>query len=284
MRSRSFMILLLIVTVMHASFSQDSSKIGFSPRHIFTVSTGISLHAVRDEMMSPLLYRGTQAPLAISYRFRGTENRHTALFYFDNTGLNSSITQRSNDVAVSHYIKNFHLTFEYSYSTRAAVFDDLNTMVFLGARLSSLLNLRNHYFLPDNNHMSAEQMTGLDIYLLTETSFQSASHNFLSIEISIPCISYALLNSRYNANVSEDFDDLDFQQSLLWQLVKTGGVVSFNRLFGVQAEASYMVFVTNHIGFDVRYRMKYYSFAQFEDLFHARVLNNQLLIGLTVTL
>ena len=70
--------------------------------------------------------------------------------------------------------------------------------------------------------MSAEQMTGLGIYLLTETSFQNESNNFLSVEINIPFISYALLTNRYNANVSEKFDDLNFDENILWQLFKKG--------------------------------------------------------------
>jgi hypothetical protein len=270
---------------VHIAFSQESStNNAFEPQHLLTLSSGISSHTVRDEMMSPLLYRGTQIPLAFTYRFRGLENRHTFLFYFDNTELKSSITKVINDAAVSHYIKNLHLDFEYSFSTRAVVFENIHTTCFLGARLSSILNLRNHYFLQDKNHMSAEQMTGLGIYLLTETSFQNESNNFLEMEINIPCISYALLNNRYNANVSEKFDDLNFEQNILWQLVKKGDVVTFNKLFEVQADVSYIFFVSNHIGFDLQYRLQYYSFAQYKDLFHAQVLNNQFLIGLTVKL
>jgi len=279
------MILSLILSSAAVSFSQESgTMISSEPQHLLTLSSGISSHTVRDEMMSPLLYRGTQIPLAFTYRFRGLENRHTALFYFDNTELNSSITKTMNDYAVSHYIKNLHLNLEYSFSTKAAVFEDLNATCFLGARLSSNLNLRNHYFLQDKNHMSAEQMTGLGIYLLSETSLQKESNNFLRVEISIACISYVLLTDRYNANVSEKFDNVDFEQSLLWQLLKKGDFVTFNRLFEVQADVSYIYFVSNHIAFDLQYRMLYYSFAQYQDLFRARVLNNQFLLGMTVKL
>jgi hypothetical protein len=284
MRSKPVLALFLMFVVVHDSFSQDSSESVFPSQHTFTLSTGLSLHTVRDEMMSPLLYRGTQAPLAFSYRFRGTESRHTVFLYYDNAELNSSITALANNAALPHYINNLHLTFEYAFATRAAVFENLNTTCFVGAELSSILNLRNQYFRRDNNHMSAEQMTGLGIFLLTETSLQRESENILSVEIGIPCISYALLNNRYNANVSEHFDGLDFEKNLLWQLLSKGDVVTFNRLFEVQADVSYMIFLSNHIGFDVRYRFLYYSFAQFEDLFHARVLNHQFLVGVTVKL
>jgi hypothetical protein len=132
--------------------------------------------------------------------------------------------------------------------------------------------------------MSAEQMTGLGIHLLTETAIQQESDNYLRVEINIPCISYVLLSERYNANVSDDFDDIDVDRSVLWQLFKKGNVVTFNRLFEVQADVSYVFFISNRIGFDLQYRLLYYAFAQYEDLFHARVLNNQFLIGVTVIL
>ena len=275
-------ILINIIFVCSNSFSQeDSTNASFETRHLFTLSSGMSLHTVRDDMMSPLMYRGTQIPIEFSYRFRGLSNRHTILFYYDNTELNSSITNKS---TASHYINNLNLNFEYSFATRITSIEDFKTTCYLGARLSSILNLRTHYFLQDKSHSSAEQMTGLGIYFLSETYFQKESNNFLSVEINIPFISYTLLNNHYNANVSEDLVDLDFEQSILWQVFKKGDLVSFNKLFEIQADISYNIFVSSHIGFDLRYRFQYYSFEQYQSLLHSKVLNNQFLIGMMVKL
>jgi hypothetical protein len=52
----------------------------------------------------------------------------------------------------------------------------------------------------------------------------------------------------------------------------------------VQADISYVAAVSNHIGVELRYRWQYYSFAQYQDMFRARVLNNQFLLGMTVKL
>jgi hypothetical protein len=281
---KSIISILLIEVIFAAgnSYSQEASTmVSCEPQHLFTLSSGMSVHTVRDEMMSPLLYRGTQIPIELSYRFRGLWNRHTLLLSYDNGELNSSITDKTREL---HYVKNLDLNLEYSFAAHIAAVEDLHTACFLGARFSSMLNMRNHYFLQDKNHMSAEQMTGLGIYLLTETSFQNESGNVLRVEINIPCISYAVLSNRYNANVSEKFDGLNFEQNILWQLFKKGDVVTFNKLFEVQADVSYIFFVSNHIGFGLQYRLLYYSFAQYQDLFHARVLNNQFLLGLTVKL
>jgi len=275
-------ILINIIFFYNNSFSQeDSTIVSFQPQHLFAFSSGLSLHSVRDEMMSPIMYRGTQIPIVLSYQYRGLQNRHTFLLYYDNGELNSSITDRTREW---HYIKNLNLNFEYSFATQITALEDFNTTFFLGVRFSSMLNMRNHYFIQGISHASAEQMTGLGVYFLTETSFQNASNNFLSVEINIPFISYALLNNRYNANVSEKFNDLNFEQSILLQIFKRGDIVTFNKLFEIQADVSYNIFVSNNICFGLRYRFQYYSFEQYESLLHSKVLNNQFLIGMMVKL
>ncbi len=285
MKKIIYIIFVIIIFGCNNSFSQeDSTQLSFETQHLFTFSSGMSLHTARDEMMSPLMYSGTQIPLEFLYRFRGLSNRHTVLFYYDNTELNSSITKSYSDEAVSHYINNLNLNFEYSFAIKVTTIEDFNTTCFLGARFSSMLNMRNHYFSQSMSHESAEQMTSLGIYFLTESFFQEESNNFLRVEINIPFISYALLNNRYNANVSEDLDDLDFEQSILWQVFKKGDLVSFNKLFEIQADISYNIFISSHIGFDLRYRFQYYSFEQYQSLLHSKVLNNQFLIGMMVKL
>jgi hypothetical protein len=277
-----YIIFVIIIFKCSNTFSQENPNIvSAKTQHIFTLSSGMSLHSLRDEMMSPLIYSGNQIPIEFSYRFRGLSSRHNLLFYYDNSELKSSIT---NKTSASHYINNLNLNFEYSFGTKVKVLEDLNTTCFLGARFSSMLNLRNHYFSQGMSHESAEQMTSLGIYFLSESYFQKESNNYLRVEINIPFISYALLNNRYNANVSEEFDDIDVEKNILWQLFKKGNFVSFNKLFEIQADISYNIFVSNHIGFDLRYRFKYYSFEQHESQLHSKVLNNQFLIGMMVKL
>ena len=284
MRLRTLPAVLLILSVTQTCFSQDSSGTSNQSQHLITFSSGITTHAVRDEMLSPLIYRGTQMPLSLSYRYRGQENRHTILLSYDNSELTSSITRRIGGVPLSHYITDLHLTFEYSFAVRVVEMECLATSFFFGGRFSSFLNLRDHYFLRDNNHMSAEQVTSLGVYFLTETSLPRTSRNVLNLELGVPCISYALLNSRFNANVSEEFDVIDLEGDILWQLFKKGNIVSFNRFFGFQADISYSIVFSRYVGCDLRYRLTYYAFAQYEDLLHARAVNNQFLLGLTVIL
>lgn len=282
MTFRKNILLILLAVAQSNLYSQADSTIkSFESQHMITFSSGVGLNSVRDEIISPLIYRGSKIPLVISYRYRGLSNRHTVLFHYDNNDLTSSITNSS---ASSHFVKNQYLNLEYSYAFNVAEIKNYNTVLFLGAKFSSLLNMRNHYFEQDKSHISAEQITGLGIYFLTETRLQKESNNYLSAEINIPFISYALLTDRYNANVSEKFDDLNPEENTLWQLFKRGDIISFNKLFEIQADISYNIIITNSIGLGLYYRFQYYSFEQFHSLFHSKVMNNQFLIGLMVKL
>ena len=50
-------LLIIIVFGFGISFSQEDSTVAsFETQHLFSVSSGISLHTLRDEMMSPLMY------------------------------------------------------------------------------------------------------------------------------------------------------------------------------------------------------------------------------------
>jgi hypothetical protein len=65
---------------------------------------------------------------------------------------------------------------------------------------------------------------------------------------------------------------------------KQGDLVSLNKLFEVRTEVTYTMFIDKTFALEVQYRFQFYSFAQYEDLFHARYLNNQFLAGLIIQL
>jgi hypothetical protein len=134
------------------------------------------------------------------------------------------------------------------------------------------------------NGTSLEQMNSLGFSILSETKINMAVENHLCVNINIPILSYVLLNERYNANVGEELDKIDADKSIIWQLIKNGKIVSFNKLFELQTDISYSLFISDHIGFDLQYRLLFYSFDQYKDLFQAKYLNNQFLLGLLMRL
>lgn len=282
MKSNKTILLIFLFTCCSNIFSQtDTAGRDFESGHILSLSSGLAFNSVRDEIISPLIYRGTKIPFEFSYRYKGKESRQTLLLNYNKGDLTSSISNLSSGV---HYVKNLNLSLEYSYALKVCEINKPNSGLFIGSKFSSMLNMRNHYFTKSNSHESAEHMTGLGIYFLAETSLEKESCNILSLEVNIPFLSYALLTNQYNANVGEDLDELDPEKNIIWQVFKKGRLISFNKLIEAEADLKYNLFVTDYLGITFNYRFQYYSISKFQSVSKAKVLNNSFLIGMTVKL
>ncbi len=258
--------------------AQDTSSAAVS-RHLISLSTGLSSHALRDDIISPLVYSGSQIPALFAYDYRAAEVRQTAMFFYDFLSLSSSITKAS-----SHYADEMNFILEYAYGRRAFSFGKLRTDCFLGAGTSFLLNSRTFHYVPNKGSSSGESMINVGLDASFETMPNPSSPDMFSLHFFIPAVSYVLLNDRYNVSVSETFLKMDPDKEELWWVLTHGSVVTIDRMFELQGEVSYTKYLTQSVAFRAQYRFMYYSYAQFERLFFARYLNNQILAGLVVQL
>jgi hypothetical protein len=235
--------------------------------------------------MSPLVYGGSQLPILLTYNYRGIRNHHTIAAFYDNLELTSSITDKGTS-SHSHYVKNLNVFLDYSYDRKAFAFEQINTECSLGGRVSTFLNTRILYYSNQNSEFFGDFMMNLAFDALVETKLDKSSDDFLSFHLCLPLISYILLDDRYNSKISETFDlfELDPDRNLLGQVLTKGHFVTLNRLFKLRTELSYTTFVGGSVGFEFQYRFEYYSFAEYKNLFSARCINNQVLVGFVVIL
>jgi hypothetical protein len=261
--------------------AQDS--LSPAPQHILSLSSGVSNHMVRDDIMSPVIYEGSQLPILLTYKYRGIENRHTITAFYDNLELTSSITDKGTS-SHSHYVKSLNVILDYSYDRKVFTFEQINTECFLGGRVSASLNTRVLYYSNQNSEFFGDVMTSLALDALLGTTLDKSSDDFLSFHLCVPLISYVLLDDRYNSKISETFDmvELDPDRSLLGQMLTKGHFVTLNRLFKLRTELSYTMFVGGSIGLEFQYRFEYSWFAEYKNLFRARDTNNQLLAGFVI--
>lgn len=264
---------LCFTPVLHAQETTPAS----GSCHLLSLSSGFSNHAVRDDIISPLVYSGNQLPLLLAYDYSGTNLRQTITLFYDQLSLYSSITKAS-----THYADNVNFLLEYSYDRRTFSFEKLRTDFYLGCGLSCLLNVRTFHYMPGESTSSGEPMINLALDASFETKPDRSSSDFLTLHIFIPVVSYVLMNDRYNVTVSETLLNLDPDKDLVWQLLRSGSIVTFDKMFEVQAELSYTKFVAPSVAVRAQYRFMYYSFAQYERLLWARYLNNQILAGLVI--
>ena len=118
-------------------------------------------------------------------------------------------------------------------------------------------------------------MSSLGINLFLEKNLKSKRNGYLYFNVNMPIVAYVILNDRYNANVSETFDEIDLDENIYTQILTKGNVVTLNKLIEFQTELSYSLFLSKHVGVEIKHKFHFYSFSQYENLLHAKYVNNQ---------
>lgn len=275
--------LLIYIYLIHFStllFAEGNDSIKTHEHHSIVIYTGYSRHIIRDGAISPFIYRGATAPLELKYKYSGEKLQQRAFVYFDQLKLNSSIPDYSNN-GLNHYVQNLNINIGYSFQRKLTEVTRINTVFFIGAEISSLINYREHYFVSSTSRAMFDQFNSIALSTLIEKRFKN-KQQILSINISIPFVSYALLRGTYNAYVGEKIDQLDLSENVFKQLAKNGDFITFNNLFDIKTEISFVRYISKHLGFELNYCFHYYKFTQYDNLLYSKSLQNQLLIGLVV--
>lgn len=260
--------------------SNGQDSIPKKSKRLFGIYTGYNHHIIRDDVASPLIYKGSQAPFAFSYRTISNKSRQSVNFYIDHLELSSSITDKSG--FWQHYADNWNASLHYSYLRKAFTIGKMNTDCFLGLKLLSNLNYRNFHFYKDYSIVFAEQFNSIGINFMMEKKLGNKKDDYLRFNVNVPLAAYVILKDRYNGVVSETFNKIDFKDKPIFNIITHGDVVTLNKLIEYQTELSYTRFLSKNIGLEFQHRLHFYYFSHYKDLLHARYLNNQYLMGLIV--
>jgi hypothetical protein len=261
--------------------AQDSIR--YKANHLIGIYSGYSHHIIRDDIASPLIYSGSNAPLLLSYYYRGELSRQFLSISYDNLELNSSITDMS--AYQPHYANNIIVRVDYSYDKEIYNNKDLLVQCFLGGKFSNILNLRNFHYYNGNSIFFTEELNSIGPSIFVEKQFKRFKNDIMHFTFYFPVLSYTILGDRYNAVVAEEsFNNLNLNQNIYWHIFKRGSFVSFNKLIEFQTELSYTKFISKHIGFEFQQKLLFYDYAHYRNLLHARYVNNQYLFGLIIKL
>jgi len=262
------------------SNAQDSIPV--KPEHLFGIYTGYSHNIIRDEVASPLLYKGGSSPVLIEYNCIRSISRHDVRIFFGNSKLGSSNIDKSG--FNTNYADNLNILFCYSYSRNAKIFQGFNMNCSWGGTLLSVFNYRSLYLNGNNSLPFFEQINSVGVNFLIEKSVGSKKNDFTGLKINLPFLAYATFNDRYNAVVSGSLRKYDLNKGVFGKVISNGEFVTFNKLFEFQTELSYSKFLTGHIGLKLEHQLHFYSIAHYRNLLYARYLTSQYLIGLIIKL
>ncbi|MFA5849503.1 MAG: hypothetical protein WC833_06450 [Bacteroidales bacterium] len=267
-----FLLPILIWFQTSISFSQDKS-------HIVSLYSGVSKYIERDDAMSPFKYRGFSIPIEISYRYIGAKCRQTFYANFDKLRLQSSLPDYEN-AGLNHYVQNTNIQIGYSYLHRVFRLVKYETDLYLGGEINSLINLRQHAYIHNNEFLMMDQFNSLGLKAQLEKRFAS-NKRVVSASLNIPFISYVLMGNTYNAYVGEKIDPLmNYSGNMLFYLAKKGDFVSLDKLVYFKTDISFIQFISSHIGVELKYSLRYYKFTQYQNINYSKNLQNQFLIGI----
>lgn len=262
--------------------AQDSISIRKKKNYI-GLSIGVTKHIIKDDNISPLLYKGTTVPLHLSYRYDGKKYKHALNMYFDKLSLESKITDKSSHF--SHYTDNLNIQISYTLYRIICECNKINTNILLGGTIQSFLNYRYHYYSSSTaNIQTMEQNNSLGINIGLQKGYSSNNNDVLLFHINMPIISYALLDKIYNPAVIDDLNNIDYDKGIIWQVFKNGDFVTFNKLIEFQSELAIIKSLNKNVAIELRYFFHYYNFKKYENLLHTEYVNNQFLIGLILNL
>ena len=262
--------------VIHA---QDIETFHLDKSHYFSLYTGFSNYIERDDAMSPYKYRGHTIPIGISYRYIGSKCRQIFYANFDNLRLKSSLPNYEN-AGLNHYVQSTNIQMGYSFLRRAFRLVKCHSDLFFGAEFNSLLNLRQHAYIYNNELLMLDQFNSLGFKAQLEKRFAN-NRQAAFVSLSIPLVSYVLMGDTYNAYVGKKTDPLmDYSGSVLLYLAKKGDFVSFNKLVYFKTDVSFVQIISSHIGIECKYSLRYYKFSQYQDINYSKNLQSQLIIGI----
>jgi len=257
--------------------SQDS--LAYKTQHFIALQSGYSRHIVQDDIISPLIYKGSQAPVLLDCQFLTKKGQHSFSIFYDYLKLTSPITITT--PAEAFYDKNYNAFIEYSYCRKLYTFNGWKTSVFTGAELKFLLNMRDHYYNNYTHYNTGEFISDIGLSLLIIKKFTKPQNDFLSFRYNMSVIAYDMLNYLYNANVPKKLST-DANQNETGNLIKINRPVTINRYLEFQTELSYVKFINKFIGLELKYYFQYYNSEKFKNLFYTRYVNNQYLVGIIV--
>ena len=275
---KSFIFLIILGLSLQVK-AQEIDTFHLDKSHYFSLYTGFTKYIERDDAMSPFKYRGHSFPIELSYRYSGLKSRQIFYANFDNLKLTSSIPNYEN-LGINHYVQNTNVQIGYSYLRKAFSLPICKSDLYFGGEINSIFNLRQHAYINNNEFLMLDQFNNLGFKAQLEKRFSNRKQ-VASFSINFPFVSYVLMGNSYNAYVGEKTDPLmNYSGNMLLYLAKKGDFVSFNKLVYFKTDFSFIQFISNHIGFECKYSLRYYKFTQYQDINYSKNLQSQILIGI----
>lgn len=276
--SRIIIVNVLIVCFVQLRPEEINAQNNFSTD--LTLSSGLFDHKVLDQTISPMIYRGTSAPLFIELNIRGINYYHRLSVTSSRISMKSRIT--NTDRYNVHLMDN--INFHINFSTARRIYSNTRSSHFSGLELSSFLNYRDltMHTWASGMTTTADNTSSLSVfynYTLTDEPF---FFDLFEVNFSIPFVSYVIFEDTYNADFNESwYRNMDAGKEPNMQVLRHGSFVSLNKFLQLKTNIILTKKISPRFSTKVSYYFNCYSFNKYENLLKVKSLNNAVLVGLS---
>ncbi len=162
--------------------AQDLPTEVFVPqKHRISVDVGLANYTNRDDLASPLLYKGYDKTIAFSYTYKGRKNWHWVQVHIMTGELKTS--------SLRNFADHNYGQLQYGYARLLSGSSSANMAFWLGGSLNNIASLRRYSFFPSLLRQSKEiAASTLNINLLYE--LLSLKRQRIVFSLSAPVLSY----------------------------------------------------------------------------------------------
>ena len=239
-----------------------------------SISTGIHRYYTRDKVYSPLIYKGTGAPLDIEYLNHKTKRDYRIYLNYTQTKVTSSITSNK-DGFYSNYFDflNINLGFHYLRYIQSYRGWDIQ----LGGIWDNFILYKNQVFIYDNSQWSLDMFSELKVACHARKAINEKSH--IQADISYPLLSYVMWRVYAPQHFPEKILQYDEDKLSVGALLKSGDFLTLNKFVNFEFSTRYYLSLSKHLGLSMVYMFQYYQYPKPEPVKNAM---HSWLIGLTV--
>jgi hypothetical protein len=97
--TRVFYFFLIILISFHTLLAQTARP----KKNFIGLHTGALSSSIKDELASPLTYKGSGAPIQLSYRYMGNRNRHSVSLSYSKSKLFPTAELPSGQHSLDHF-------------------------------------------------------------------------------------------------------------------------------------------------------------------------------------
>lgn len=179
---RIFLVIFLNIIFFNYAFAETSKL----KKHHIGISLGLSFYKIKDEMASPLAYKGSGIPIQISYRYRGIKSRHNICLSY----TKSKLSPKTSFYFGQHFMEHYHINLKYGYHRFFTSLLKNKVKLFLGGIWNNNVSVREHFYYWDQSEIYGDAVSSLDLSLLSE--FKMSEKNRIIYQISIPIVAFVL--------------------------------------------------------------------------------------------